>query len=190
LPTADASVEVRDRLITSIHSTARKRRDDLPRASEEAKRRAVEVLEAMGELALDTSIPDAQLRKEQRNVVAIPDNEMATLVDAGRQLRAGDDGSHLALTAHWYAYTREYSPTLLEKTPFRFANQSALGWAVAYLRLVNRERRRKLGQDAPDRLPAALRSVPGHSRLPERFLDVPGCAVAAARYQAESVLRQ
>src|SRR3984893_3443840 len=79
----------------------------------------------------------------------IPDDEMVTLVDGCRQLRTGDDGSHLSLTAHWYAYTREYSPALLEKTPFRFADQSALGRAVAHLLIVNRERRRKLGNDAP-----------------------------------------
>ncbi len=60
--TADAIVDAQDKLITSIHSKARKRRDALLRAGEEAKRRAVEVLEVMGELVLDESIPDAQLR--------------------------------------------------------------------------------------------------------------------------------
>jgi hypothetical protein len=110
----------------------------------------------MGELVLDESIPDAQLRNEI--LWRIPDDEMATLVDGCRQLRTGDDGSHLGLTAHWYAYTREYSPALLEKTAFRFAEQSALGRAVAHLRLVNREHRRKLGQDAPiDFLPPRWR---------------------------------
>ncbi len=94
--TADAVVEVQDKLITSIHSKARKRRDDLLRASEEAKRRAVEVLEVMGELVLDEAIPDAQLRNEI--LWRIPDEEMATLVDGCRQLRTGDDGSHLSLT--------------------------------------------------------------------------------------------
>ena len=64
---------------------------------------------------------------------------MATLVDGCHQLRDGDDGSHLSLTARWYSYTREYSPALLDKTPFRFAEQSALGRAVQYLRKVNGE---------------------------------------------------
>jgi len=46
----------------------------------------------------------------------------------------------------------------LEKTPFLFAEQSALGRAVAHLRVVNREHRRKLGQDAPiDFLPPRWR---------------------------------
>ncbi len=74
---------------------------------------------------------------------------MTTLVDGCHQLRVGDDGSHLGLTAHWYGYSREYSPSLLDKTPFRFTPQSALGQAVEYLRTVNRKHKRKIGNDAP-----------------------------------------
>jgi TnpA family transposase len=154
--TADAVVEAQDKLITSVHAKAKKRREALLRAGEEAKRRAVEVLGVMGELVLDDSIPDAQLRSQILG--RFSSDEMATLVDGCQQARAGDDGSHLGLTAHWYGYTREYSPALLEKTPFRFAERSALGRAVEYLRLVNREHRRKLGGDAPtDFLPPRWR---------------------------------
>jgi len=154
--TADAVVDAQDKLITSVHSKAKKRREALLRAGEEAKRRAVEVLEVMGELVLDDSIPDLQLRSEI--LWRIPSEEIATLVDGCHQLREGDDGSHLGLTAHWYGYTREYSPALLDKTPLRFAERSALGRAVEHIRMVNREHRRKLGNDAPtDFLPPRWR---------------------------------
>ena len=154
--TTDAVVDAQDKLITSVHAKAKKRREELLRAGEDAKRRAVEVVELMGELVLDTSIPDDQLRQEilQR----VPSDEMATLVEGCHQVRQGDDGSHLGLTARWYSYTREYSPALLDKTPFRFAEHSALGQAVAHLRQVNREHRRKLGAEAPtDYLPPRWR---------------------------------
>jgi hypothetical protein len=62
--TTDAVVEAQDKLITTVHSKAKKRRDELLRAGEGAKRRAVEVLEVVGEMVLDESIPDAQLRNE------------------------------------------------------------------------------------------------------------------------------
>lgn len=154
--TADAVVEVQDKLITSIHAKAKKRREALLRASEEARRRAVEVVEVVGGLVLDAAVPDGQLRAEIFG--RIPSEEMTTLVDGCHQLRAGDDGSHLGLTAHWYGYSRAYSPALLDKTPFRFAEQSALGRAVEHLRLVNREHRRKLGAEAPiDFLPPRWR---------------------------------
>jgi hypothetical protein len=41
----DAIVEMQDKLITAVHSKARQRYDDLLRATEEARNRAVEVLE-------------------------------------------------------------------------------------------------------------------------------------------------
>jgi len=105
---------------------------------------------------LDDALPDGQLRHEI--LWRIPREELATLIDGCQQVRQGDDGSHLGLTARWYSYTREYSPALLEKTPFRFAAHSALGRAIAYLRAVNRERRRKLGSEVPiDFLPPRWR---------------------------------
>jgi hypothetical protein len=166
-------VECQDRLITAVHSKAKKRRDELLRAGEEAKRRAVEVLGVVGELVLDDTIPDVQLRNEI--LWRIPSEEMATLVDGCHQLRDGDDGSHLGLTARWYSNTREYSPALLEKTPFRFVEQSALGRAVQHLRKVNREHRRKLGVDAPiDFLPPRWRRlVVGRSARGEMELSRP-----------------
>jgi hypothetical protein len=40
-----------------VHNKARQRREDILRATEEARRRAVEVLEEVGSLVLDESIP-------------------------------------------------------------------------------------------------------------------------------------
>jgi hypothetical protein len=60
--TTDAVVEMQDKLMTGVHNKARQRREDILRATEEACRRAVEVLEEVGNLVLDESIPDAELR--------------------------------------------------------------------------------------------------------------------------------
>jgi hypothetical protein len=100
--TTDAVVAVQDKLITSVHSKAKKRRDDLLRASEKAKRRAVEVLEVVGELVVDETIPDAQLRNEI--LWRIPDEEMATLADGCHQLPP-------ATTAHIWAWPPTGTPT-------------------------------------------------------------------------------
>lgn len=64
----DAIVEMRDKLITAIHNKARERREDRLLATDEARRRAVEVLEELGTLVLDTSIPDEKLRAHFRSV--------------------------------------------------------------------------------------------------------------------------
>jgi hypothetical protein len=145
--TTDAVVEMQDKLITGVHNKARQRREDILRATEEARRRAVEVLEEVGSLVLDESIPDAELR---RDIFArLPRTDMELLVEGCRHLREGDDGSHLRFVTHWYPYTRRYSPKLLEVTPFRFVSDPALGEAVAHLKEVNRDQRRKLTAEAP-----------------------------------------
>jgi TnpA family transposase len=100
-----------------------------------------------GTLVLDPAIPDAELRP--RIFAELPSADIDRLVSGCRQLREGDDGSHLRFVAHWYNYTRRYSPTLLEATPFRFATDSALGEAVAHLKAVNRAQQRKLTAEAP-----------------------------------------
>jgi hypothetical protein len=57
-------VEMQDKLITGVHNKARQRREDILRATEEARRRAIEVLEEVGSPVLDESIPDAELRRD------------------------------------------------------------------------------------------------------------------------------
>jgi hypothetical protein len=143
----DSIIEMQDKLITSIHNKARKRYDDVLRATEEARSRAVEVLEGMGTLVLNDSIPDHELRKHI--FALLPSDDITRLVEGCRNLRAGADGSPLGLIHHWYGYTRQYSPALLEKTPFQFAQGSPLGRAVTYVNQRNLDGHRTSFADAP-----------------------------------------
>ena len=143
----DGIVEMQDKLITSIHNKARKRYEELLRATEEARTRAVEVLEGMGTLVLDDSIPDNNLRKHIFDL--LPSEDIGRLVEGCRNLRTGADGSPLGLVKHWYGYTRKYSPALLEKTPFQFAEDSPIGRAVIFLKDMNAGVKGKSFADAP-----------------------------------------
>lgn len=145
--TTDAIIEMQDKLITSIHNKARKRYDGLLHAAEEARSRAVEVVEEMGMLVLSDSIPDDQLRGQIFAV--LPSDDMTRLVEGCRTLRTGNAGSPLGLVHHWYGYTRKYSPDLLEKTPFQFVESSPIGRAVTYLKKINLDGNRKVFADAP-----------------------------------------
>jgi hypothetical protein len=51
-------------VMNDIHNKARKRRQQLLQASQEARSRAVDVLEVLGTLTLDEAIPDPGLRSE------------------------------------------------------------------------------------------------------------------------------
>lgn len=61
--TTDAAVEMQDKLIAGVHNKARQRYEELLRVSEEARSRAVEVLEELGAIVLDDSVADATLRR-------------------------------------------------------------------------------------------------------------------------------
>jgi len=144
----DALVEMQDKLITRVHNRARKHRAELLHATDAAKARAVSVLEDLGALVLDEhGVPDAALRA--RIYERHPREEIGLLVEGCRGLREGDPGSHLGFVGRWHAATRQYSPALLDAAPLRFPPGSKLGLAVEHLRRVNREGRRKLGDDAP-----------------------------------------
>ena len=136
----DSIIEMQDKLITSIHNKARKRYDDVLRATEETRSRAVEVLEGMGTLVLNDAIPDHEVRK--CIFALLPSDDITRLVEGCRNLRAGADGSPLGLIHHWYGYTRQYSPALLEKTPFQCAEGSPLGRAVTYVNHLNLDGKR------------------------------------------------
>jgi hypothetical protein len=143
----DGIVEMQDKLIISVHNKARKRYEELLRATEEARTRAVEVLEGMGTLVLDDSIPDNKLRKHIFDL--LPSEDISRLVEGCRNLRTGADGSPLGLVNHWFGYTRKYSPALLEKTPFQFAADSPIGRAIVFLKDLNADVKGKSFADAP-----------------------------------------
>ena len=54
---------MQDKLITGVHNKARQRYEELLRATEEARTRAVEVLEDVGSLVLDDTVSDETLRQ-------------------------------------------------------------------------------------------------------------------------------
>lgn len=162
----DGIVEMQDKLITAVHNKARKRYEELLQATEEARMRAVEVLEGVGTLVLDDSIPDDRLRKHIFDL--LPSEDISRLVQACRNLRTSANGSPLGLVNQWYGYTRKYSPALLQRTPFQFAADSPIGRAITFLKDLNASGTGKSFADAPfDFLPrrwikhVVLKDVPG-----------------------------
>jgi hypothetical protein len=102
--TADSVIEALDKVMNEVHAKARRRRQELLRASEDAKSRAVEVVENIGTLVLSEELPDSELRAAI--LKHYPKEAVALLVDGCRQLREGDDGSHYVFTARSWQSTR------------------------------------------------------------------------------------
>ncbi|WP_022802341.1 Tn3 family transposase [Deinococcus ficus] len=145
--TADGVVEALDKVMNDIHAKARKRRQELLRASEEARRRAVEVVETLGTLALSEEVPDGELRRAIFE--RFPPEDLGRLVEGSRLIREGDDGSHHAFTARSWEFTRRFSPTLLAVLPLAWSETTRLGEAITFMREFNAAGKRKFGADVP-----------------------------------------
>ena len=144
--TVDAVIEMQDKLITSLHNKAKGRQRELHLSNEETRSLALELVEVIGEILVDDSVPDDRLR--ERIYEHWSAEALQSLVDQCRKLRNKDD-SHLSLLSAWYGYTRQYSPQLLAVTPFEFPEEFPLKAVVEYMREWNRLRRRKLDDQAP-----------------------------------------
>jgi hypothetical protein len=138
---------MQDKLITRQHNKARQRRQNLLQATEQARTQTIEASQTVGTLIVDETIPDGQLRS--RIFERLSNEQIQTLVVGCRQMRLGRGASDLAFLGTSYSYTRKYSPQLLESVPFVFADRSPLEPAIAHLRAINREGRRKLAPNAP-----------------------------------------
>lgn len=145
--TADGVVEALDKVMNDIHAKAKKRRQEILRASEEARRRAVEVVETVGSLALSDEVPDGELRTAIFERYSRED--LGRLVEGSRLLREGGDGSHHAFTARSWEFTRRFSPTLWAVLPLAWSETTRLGEAVTFMREFNAAGRRKFGADVP-----------------------------------------
>lgn len=145
--TADAVIEALDKLMNDVHSSARKRRQQLLKASEEARQRSLEVMEVIGTMALDETIPDGELRP--RILRKYPSEELTRLVDGSRHLRESDEGSHYRYTAPSWGTTRRYSPLLFSVMPFRWAEGAPIGQAITFMREFNASGKRKFGDEVP-----------------------------------------
>lgn len=145
--TADAVVDALDKMINEIHSKAKKRRQHLLRASEDARRRAVEVMDTLGTLTLDENLPDNRLRAAIFQ--QIPRDELTRLVEGSHHLQDADDGSYYRFTAPSWEHTRRYSPLLLKVLPLQWSSGTLIGQAIDFLRGVNASGKRKFGPEVP-----------------------------------------
>ena len=102
----------------------------------------------IGRLILDPAIPDEQLRQRIFEEVSSRDRFAVAVEDSQRLLRPLDD-THFDLIEHRYGHIRQFAPAVLEALEFRSLSLVApLHEAVELLQTLNRERRRRVPDDA------------------------------------------
>lgn len=102
----------------------------------------------VGRLILDPAIPDEQLRQRIFEEVSPRDRFEIAVKDSQRLLRPLDD-THFDLIENRYGHIRQFAPAVLEALEFRSPSPVApLLEAVELLQTLNRERRRRVPDDA------------------------------------------
>jgi len=144
--TIDAIVDMQDRLITRYKNKAIQKKDALLRVAEKARTEAIEAFEDIGKVVIDENVVDEDVRKQVFNKRSA--KSLRELLADCQSIKFGSD-IHLDFMGSYYGETRKYSPQMLLATPFKFKENSPIGEAVAYLKNINQEHRRKLDNSAP-----------------------------------------
>jgi TnpA family transposase len=154
----DQAVDMFDKLLTGLHTQAENELDQQMRDQRRKIRTSLTTLQALGEIILDDSIQDAQLR--ERIFKAIPREELAAQVDDLSEWVSGKNSDLFHGIVRRFGYLRRFSPTFLEALEFFQDSQEAdipCLEALKVLRELNADNKRTLPEDAPlDFIPKRL----------------------------------
>jgi TnpA family transposase len=158
--TIDYLVDMHDKLMTGVHNRAQEDIDEELRKRRQLIRSALATYRTVGNMVLDSSIEDHDLRRTLFNQV--DPERLARQMEAVERLLTGKHSHVLNLIVDRFPYLRQFAPALLAHLEFHLEEgaQSTVVEAARLLREMNRENRRKLPEDAPTAfIPKKLRSL-------------------------------
>lgn len=145
----DFLVDMHDKLITKVYKRAQSDVDDRLNQHRKTVRSSLATFKTFGEIILDGSISDVELRETLFHEVS--KEELTEKISAIDSWLEGDYSHVFKAVVLRFSYLRQFSPAFLEHLDFRgenIANASLLK-AIELLRNLNRDNKRKLSQDAP-----------------------------------------
>ena len=144
----DEVVGLYNRTLQKSAARSRRELDEWRAATARATNEKMSLFSQIGRLILDPAIPDEQLRQRIFEEVSPRDRFEVAVEDSQRLLRPLDD-THFDLIEHRYGHIRQFAPAVLEALEFRSLSLVApLHGAVELLQTLNRERRRRVPDDA------------------------------------------
>ena len=144
----DEVVDLYNRTLQKSAARSRRELDEWRAATARATNEKMSLFSQIGRLILDPAIPDEQLRQRIFEEVSSRDRFEVAVEDSQRLLRPLDD-THFDLIEHRYGHIRQFAPAVLEALEFRSLSLVApLHEAVELLQTLNRERRRRVPDDA------------------------------------------
>ncbi|MBV9280755.1 MAG: Tn3 family transposase [Chloroflexi bacterium] len=142
----DEVIELFDRYLAYVSRCAERELAEFRRTSARATNEKVRLLRVLGAIVLDPEVTDPQLRSAIYAQVP-PERLEAAVAECDRLIRPPDD-TYFDFLAQRYGTLRAFAPALLAALPFRSGQpDDPLLEAVALLRQLNTEGRRKVPED-------------------------------------------
>jgi TnpA family transposase len=158
--TLDYTIDMHDKLMTSIYTQAEKEIDEYTRQQRRSLRQSLATFQRMGQVILDDAVVDKDLRNALFDQVTRA--ELAAQLETIGVWLTGKYSHVFHLVVKRFSYLRQFAPALLKHLQFRSAPEesTSLLAAIDLLRRLNEEHKRKLPEDAPlDFLPKNIQEM-------------------------------
>ena len=166
----DQLVDMFDKLVTRINTQAKHELDDQMSRQRRMIRDSLSTLKSLGEIILDDSVPDADLR--ERIFSEVSQQELAIRVEALDEWVSGKKSDLFHGVVKRFGYLRKFSPALLRALEFTQESEGADSpcmEALKVLKEMNAGNKRKLPEEAPtDFVPASLLPLVENGDRPDR----------------------
>jgi TnpA family transposase len=147
--TLDYTIDMHDKLMTSIYAQAEKEIDEYTRQQRRSLRHSLATFQRMGQVILDDAVDDKDLRNALFHQVTHA--ELAAQLETIGAWLTGKYSHVFYLVVKRFSYLRQFAPAFLQHLQFRSESEehTSLLEAIDLLRQLNEENKRKLPEDAP-----------------------------------------
>lgn len=147
--TLDYTIDMHDKLMTSIYTQAEKEIDEYTRQQRRSLRQSLTTFQRLGQVILDDTVEDKDLRTALFHQVTHAD--LTAQLETISAWLTGKYSHVFHLVVKRFAYLRQFAPELLKHLQFRSTTEesTSLLEAIDLLRQLNEENKRKLPEDAP-----------------------------------------
>jgi hypothetical protein len=145
----DQMIDTHDKLMTGVYSRAQSNIDEHMKKERRVLRASLATFQTIGNVILDESIADDQLRETLFQLVNR--EKLVTQVKVVGDWVHGEYSHVFNVVAKRYPYLRQFAPTLIEQLQLdaQYSDASALVKATQILHSLNEDGKRKLPENAP-----------------------------------------
>lgn len=145
----DEVVDLFDHRLQEAESKSKRDLAEFRQGAARATDEKVRLFRQLGRILLDPEVPDGAVREAVYKAVGSPEKLLEAVEESEKLIRPADD-NYYDFFADRYSYLRQFTPAFLEALQFRSNKKNdPLLEAIAILRDLNAEKRRRIPEEAP-----------------------------------------